>query len=85
MVYCLWRVAAGVPKGRILTINPKGAITLGGHRQLGDSSSLDDLTPIVDQMFPPRTAHTEGLEEEYSDYNFWTMSDLADLEDPNLA
>ena len=77
--------AAGVPKGRILTINPKGAITLGGHRQLGDSSSLDDLTPIVDQMFPPRTAHTEGLEEEYSDYNFWTMSDLADLEDPNLA
>ena len=77
--------AAGVPKGRILTINPKGAITIGGHRQLGDSSSLDDLTPIVDQMFPPRTAQTEGLEEEYSDYNFWTMSDLADIEDPNLA
>ena len=76
--------AAGVPKGRILTINPKGAITIGGHRQLGDSSSLDDLTPIVDQMFPPRTVHTEGLEEDFSDYNFWREPDFADVEDPNL-
>jgi len=77
-------LAAGIPRSRILIINPTGEIRISGQTYC--YASYPRLLSLAHQMFPAVdvAADAEPAEDSYSDLNFWrrAIPPLEELEAP---
>ena len=66
--------AAGVPRGKILTINKKGEVSLAGLPNSPDKGlfkTLQGINSLVDQLFPPVRQASEAVDEAFSSFQYW--------------
>ena len=62
--------AAGVPPGRVFIINPSGTITTLNKTY---KSTYHNLTELVKVMYPPTQEHSQGVSQDYNDWNYWKI------------
>jgi len=62
--------AAGVPPGRVFIINPSGTITTLNKTY---KSTYHNLTELVKVMSPPTQEHSQGVSQDYNDWNYWKI------------